>query len=153
MQKGITKDTVIHAYGHAMIASWLLEYCGRIFQKDNKFYKQANKTLVKKLLDNNAEIFTNVEKVRSLTHPDINKEWAKKKLESLDLDAEVVDEEIGLQLELIGNFVSLYLNASPAELFDFWLIVQNIKAGKKVYTQEEVDDLLRIQEPEALFAD
>ncbi|PRY38487.1 hypothetical protein CLV58_109214 [Spirosoma oryzae] len=128
---------VIKAYGVAVLCSYLLDYVSRMFKTDNQFYTKRNRFLIRELVEANKPILAQAEQIRTLTHP---------KLVDLADDnranTDAVTEEIDTEFEIFRNFSQIYLQSSPVELTDLWIILNNLLQGKKVYTQDEVDSLL-----------
>jgi hypothetical protein len=66
------------------------------------------------------------------------------KILNYELDKESIEDLYTTEQKLLSNFIYLYLNLkSDTELIDTFIITEELRKGKKVYTQVELNDKLK----------
>lgn len=126
----------------ALIAYLLLEQAGSVLKEDGKYYKGKTKKLLNNLLQDSMSIFLNIKNLRRLMLP---KETLKKveKEFNLEVDEEIMGEELDTSKKIFINLASLYITANNGRIYDLERITSNLVQKKKVFTEDEVLDVLK----------
>jgi len=128
------KNRLTRAYGIALVCSYLLHIAGKLFKEDNAWYKSYNKNLLDKLLTANKHIYERAEKLRENQLPVKS---------SLSVDTEVVTYERDFQLDTLFSFVNLFFTQPYVKLIDLSILLSNVEQGKRLYTKEEVEVIVK----------
>lgn len=126
----------------ALIAYLLLEQAGSVLKEDGKYYKGKTKMLLNNLLQDSNGVFLNIKNLRRLILP---KETIKKVELQLnqEIEQDVMEEELDTSKRIFVNLASLYIMKGVDKMYDLERITSNLLEGKKVFTQEEVEDVLK----------
>lgn len=126
----------------SLIAYLLLEQAGSVLQEDGKYYKGKTKKLLNALLQDSKGIFLNIKNLRRLILP---KETIKKveKQYNLEIEQDVMEEELDTSKRIFVNLASLYITGGTDKMYDLERITSNLVQKKKVFTEEEVLDVLK----------
>lgn len=126
----------------ALIAYLLLEQAGSVLKEDGKYYKGKTKKLLNNLLQDSMSIFLNIKNLRRLMLP---KETLKKveKEFNLEVNEEIMEEELDTSKKIFINLASLYITANNGRIYDLERITSNLVQKKKVFTEDEVLDVLK----------
>ena len=67
----------------------------------------------------------------------------KVKLEHGEVEQEVMHEELNASKRIFINLAALYITANDSKIYDLERITNNLIQNKKVFTEEEVLDVLK----------
>ena len=134
-------DIVIKAHEVNIVAAYLMEWSSTILKGDSDFYRYKSKQLLNQLIESNQPVLNACEDLRLLRHKNLVNI-------SSDYGVDSISEEMDTSFELVTDFVSLYLTSSPVALTDLWIFQKSLLNGQRLYTQSDVDDLLKSQEAE-----
>ena len=126
----------------ALIAYLLLEQAGSVLKEDGKYYKGKTKMLLNNLLQDSSGIFLNIKNLRRLI---LSKETIRKVEQQLnqEIEQEVMEEELDTSKRIFVNLASLYIMKGVDKLYDLERITSNLLENKRVFTQDEVEDVVR----------
>jgi len=126
----------------ALIAYLLLEQAGSVLKEDGKYYKGKTKMLLNNLLQDSNGVFLNIKNLRRLILP---KETIKKVELQLnqEIEQDVMEEELDTSKRIFVNLASLFITANDGKIYDLERITTNLLEGKRVFTQEEMLDVLK----------
>ena len=126
----------------SLIAYLLLEQAGSVLKEDGKYYKGKTKMLLNNLLQDSSGIFLNIKNLRRLILP---KETIKKVELQLnqEIEQEVMEEELDTSKRIFVNLASLFITANDGKIYDLERITTNLLEGKRVFTQDEVEDVVK----------
>lgn len=125
----------------ALIAYLLLEQAGTVLKSDGKYYKGKTKLLLNNLLQNSSSVFLNIKNLKNLILP--TQVLNKVKLEHGEVEQEVMHEELNASKRIFINLAALYITANDGKIYDLERITNNLIQNKKVFTEEEVLDVLK----------
>lgn len=125
----------------ALIAYLLLEQAGTVLKSDGKYYKGKTKLLLNNLLQNSSSVFLNIKNLKNLILP--TQVLNKVKLEHGKVEQEVMHEELNASKRIFINLAALYITANDGKIYDLERITNNLIQNKKVFTEEEVLDVLK----------
>lgn len=129
--------------GLLLAAISFIEVGGKLLKEDNKFYSKKNKQLLNNLIDSNL----NLVKERDLLFNLLSSEKVlqeSSKILNYELDKEIIEDLYTTEQKLLSNFIYLYLNLkSDSALIDTFIITEELRKGNKVYTQIELNDILK----------
>ena len=126
----------------ALIAYLLLEQAGSVLKEDGKYYKGKTKMLLNNLLQDSNGVFLNIKNLRRLILP---KETIKKVELQLnqEIEQDVMEEELDTSKRIFVNLASLFITANDGKIYDLERITTNLLEGKRVFTQDEVEDVVK----------
>lgn len=126
----------------ALIAYLLLEQAGSVLKEDGKYYKGTTKMLLNNLLQDSNGVFLNIKNLRRLILP---KETIKKVELQLnqEIEQDVMEEELDTSKRIFVNLASLFITANDGKIYDLERITTNLLEGKRVFTQDEVEDVVK----------
>ena len=126
----------------ALIAYLLLEQAGSVLKEDGKYYKGKTKMLLNNLLQDSNGIFLNIKNLRRLI---LSKETIRKVEQQLnqEIEQEVMEEELDTSKRIFVNLASLYIMKGVDKMYDLERITSNLLENKRVFTQDEVVDVLK----------
>lgn len=126
----------------ALIAYLLLEQAGSVLKEDGKYYKGKTKMLLNNLLQDSNGIFLNIKNLRRLI---LSKETIRKVEQQLnqEIEQDVMEEELDTSKRIFVNLASLFITANDGKIYDLERITTNLLEGKRVFTQEEMLDVLK----------
>ena len=126
----------------ALIAYLLLEQAGSVLKEDGKYYKGKTKMLLNNLLQDSNGIFLNIKNLRRLI---LSKETIQKVEKQLnqEIEQEVMEEELDTSKRIFVNLASLYIMKGVDKMYDLERITSNLLENKRVFTQDEVVDVLK----------
>lgn len=135
------KGSPLKVYGMMTIIPFLIEYVFSRLKKDNKFYSYKTKSLIHQIEEINRIPLREAIKVHELKDPEV---LAKVKELKIDTDVESLYFEKDLQIETIAQFITLFINLPFKDLISFNLTMSSLLGGKKIYTEEELTDKLKL---------
>lgn len=59
-----------------------------------------------------------------------------------ELESESIESDLNTEQSLFTDFIFTYLNSDTSQIYNLALIMENLKEGKKVYTEQEVEDVV-----------
>ena len=126
----------------ALIAYLLLEQAGSVLKEDGKYYKGKTKMLLNNLLQDSNGIFLNIKNLRRLI---LSKETIQKVEKQLnqEIEQEVMEEELDTSKRIFVNLASLYIMKGVDKMYDLERITSNLLENKRVFTQDEVEDVVK----------
>ena len=126
----------------ALIAYLLLEQAGSVLKEDGKYYKGKTKMILNNLLQDSNGIFLNIKNLRRLILP---KETIRKVEQQLnqEIEQEVMEEELDTSKRIFVNLASLYIMGGANKMYDLERITSNLLENKRVFTQDEVEDVVK----------
>lgn len=126
----------------ALIAYLLLEQAGSVLKEDGKYYKGKTKMLLNNLLQDSSGIFLNIKNLRRLI---LSKETIQKVEKQLnqEIEQEVMEEELDTSKRIFVNLASLYIMGGADKMYDLERITSNLLENKRVFTQDEVEDVVK----------
>ena len=126
----------------ALIAYLLLEQAGSVLKEDGKYYKGKTKMLLNNLLQDSSGIFLNIKNLRRLI---LSKETIQKVEKQLnqEIEQEVMEEELDTSKRIFVNLASLYIMGGTDKMYDLERITSNLLENKRVFTQDEVEDVVK----------
>ncbi len=126
----------------ALIAYLLLEQAGSVLKEDGKYYKGKTKMLLNNLLQDSNGVFLNIKNLRRLILP---KETIKKVELQLnqEIEQDVMEEELDTSKRIFVNLASLYIMGGANKMYDLERITSNLLENKRVFTQDEVEDVVK----------
>jgi len=116
-------DKVVRAYGLALTTSYLLDTIGFVLKKDSEFYSFKNKMILNQLIQNNAPILNQAEKLRRLVHPGLDR-LKKEVTVPVTEESSTITEELDVNFGLVRDFTELMSTLSPKELSSFGKYMQ-----------------------------
>lgn len=128
----------LRSMGVGLLCSHLLkEVCENVKQESEIYHHRTKKQLNNLLETVDAAIAKayNVQTIKRASKY-LNKE----------LESEVVEDEIVTNANIIKLVSEILMTLDPIKIYDTHLLLENIKDGKKIYTQSEVNNLLEKQE-------
>ena len=129
--------------GLLIAACTFIEIGGDIVKENHKFYKKKNKQLLNNLINSNLDLIEQRELLFNLLSSEKVLQESSKIL-NYELDKESIEDLYTTEQKLLSNFIYLYLNLkSDTELIDTFIITEELRKGKKVYTQVELNDKLK----------
>lgn len=126
----------------SLIAYLLLEQAGSVLKEDGKYYKGKTKKLLNNLLEDSMSIFLNIKNLRRLMLPEETLKKVEKEF-NLEIDEEIMEEELDTSKKIFINLASLYITANDGKIYDLERITSNLVQNKKVFTQDEMLDVLK----------
>jgi hypothetical protein len=125
-----------------VIAALLIENGSRYLKKDNIFYKGNVKRMLNNLVDENATIIYNIEKLKNLIQQD---DFVKQVSDEIkeEVDSEILLDGLNMEQRIFFNLINHFYHCDNSGLFHLDMYLDNIANNRKLYTQEEVDILLK----------
>jgi hypothetical protein len=129
--------------------SIFISYAAEMLKKDTKWFRHKNKQLLLQLINENVETIKQYENSKALLFQDpdvkLNLELHHKAItgQEINYDKEAIEEDLNIIQELFAIFLEIYLKTAPYQLINLSIILRNFRDGKRIYTQEEVDNLLK----------
>lgn len=98
--------------------------------------------LLNNLLQDSNGVFLNIKNLRRLILP---KETIKKVELQLnqEIEQDVMEEELDTSKRIFVNLASLFITANDGKIYDLERITTNLLEGKRVFTQDEVEDVVK----------
>jgi hypothetical protein len=124
-------------------------YAAELLKKDVKWFRHKNKQLLLQLIDENVKTIKEYENCKALLFQDkdvkLNLELHHKAItgKDVDYDKEAIEEDLNIIQELFGIFLEIYLKTAPFEMINLSIILRNFRDGKRLYTEDEVNKLLK----------
>lgn len=81
-----------------------------------------------------------IEKLKKLFISESSKKEFEKEVGYMP-EAEEIENDLNIEQELVSKFISLYLGYSTNQMYNLDLYFENLIQGKKLYTEEEVQDI------------
>lgn len=128
-------NKTIRSLGVALLCSHLLKEVCENVKGESEIYHHRTKKQLNNLLST----------VDSAINKAYNVSTIKKASEFVgrELEYETVEDEIITNSEIIKLVGEVLLTLDPIKIYDVHLLLSNIKEGKKIYTQSEVDKLTK----------
>jgi hypothetical protein len=124
------------AWHISTIASLMLDYAGRILKNDSSFYNRKNKVFLNNLINNNLPILNSYDKLKELLS---NEEFVN----SVDSNSESEKNNLYAVKEFFILMMTIFIVFSTKDIYSINLYLRNIIKKKKLYTEEEVKNILK----------
>lgn len=134
------------AWSLSICASLLLAKASETLKKDDAFYKQKNKQLLNQLIESNNGVLRANDRLKNLIDAP---QFTQEVKEANNEDAlEVGDLSLNLTLEqeVMSRFMFLFVTSTNSTIHNLDLVLSNLSQNRRLYTQEEVDYLIKQKE-------
>jgi hypothetical protein len=125
----------------SIISVILMQLAAKVLKQENKFYQHNVRNWIFKWEQIVAPTIWQIEKLKKLFIPKKELELVNQEL-GTELEAEDLENDLNCEVELFQNFIALYLNSNTTGIYELNMIIENLLAKQKVYTEQEVEDVV-----------
>lgn len=133
--------SVERGLGCAVLGVILLDIASKAIKQENKFIPYNLRNWMRGFNQIAQPVLWEISKLKKLFVPvekvqEINKELG------YELEAENIENDLNVEQTLFSDFIFTYLNSNTNEIYNLSLIMENLKEKRKVYTEQEVEDVI-----------
>lgn len=125
----------------SILSVLLMQISAKVLKKENNYYQHNVRNWIFKWEAISKPMMWQIEKLKKLFIPKKELELVNQEL-GTELEAEALENDLNCEVELFQNFVATYLNSNTTEIYNLNLIMENLLAKQKVYTEQEVEDIV-----------
>lgn len=141
MSKKKYSISVERGLGCAVLGVILLDIASKAVKQENKFIPYNLRNWMRGFNTIAQPVLWEISKLKKLFVPaekvaEINNELG------YELESESIESDLNTEQSLFTDFIFTYLNSDTSQIYNLALIMENLKEGKKVYTEQEVEDVV-----------
>ena len=124
-----------------LLSNLLMDLANTGLKGDEKVYRFTVKKHLNNLMKSLESELISSKKIMKLLGVSEEKKKEISDTVGYEYDGEMMEDGINTELDLLTDFISIYLNLDDLSLYKFSIILKNIKEDKNVFTLTEALDL------------